>query len=999
MMADSSVAAATLRPTTLFTKARAQQRLRVRVLLSQLPPLHSTIPKTQIADLHPEEPLVKASARKQSGHCTSHPIRPPSGYKNIRARRANSNCRTGGTREHTSVSDPSACTRPASQSKLTPLTGIPEPRPPPAAVMVTITVPDYDDGHEPEQETVKVRKTVRVRRPAKLLYDIPGAKLGVNTFKVPDSDDEGTDYLRDSEDEEDFMDLENEADNNTNSHHQGNKGKEPADPHAFDDQMQIDSPGFGSAVAWLNAPPGTFTGFAAPSVSTTRDQESFSPNIQELHHRAAAHENRRDFQEFRKRKRDISEAASEKGAISKSGAVPSLGLLGEGSEPDTPERAFSAPPPRSYNPHGRHGTTIHISERRQFRRLYTVPGGYPVEEPAGVETRFDSEEPLRRINIGYLTTLPASCWAYIRQLWRYRFPRSQTTEQHTGQNTQQGHQQVDNTPEQPNTDAAEIIAVEMQGGTKRRAVEVTPASPPKVASPPRAASSPSSKYNFGSFENDEQVRKNRERNEKEEYLKQKAKDAALVAKYAAIRKQRDLKESRSQSTATVDGANGADGFIPSHQPASATLDAATGADGFIPSHPSAFATLDAAAGEDGLIPSHPSATINTVSRKVSKKQKQPNKSMFPKYDFKYLESLLRMDDLNTPPSSPLQPAVSVEPTTTLGSYNLEGGDNTQSTITERKTSNMETLVLKAEGLHLHKGGDSSREAEEAAERARKAEEVEAAEKARKAEEEARKAEELRVIRAAAAIMHLSHEQTTAIFDALSSSTGRAVRTVEKVDLSKATFDRILSKENSRDAWLNDDAVNAWYAALVRALNLNAGYGAGTAGNDAVPPFAALNSAWTTKMSKKEQKQGLKTLLRWLKKQGLEGARLLKCKRLFLPINDGSHWTLLIINGTDLSIEYLDSLGGKGKDEFDMARELLKAALGKDFHAPAWTDLHRNRSSMQANVNDCGVFTCFNGLAAAKDLKYQVIKAEEMPQARLHMAGVLINGGFSGAYGL
>lgn len=116
MMADLSVAAATLRPTTVFTKARAQQWLRVRVRLSQLPPLHTTIPKTQIADLHPEEPLVKASARKQSGHCTLHPIRPLSGYENIRARYANTNCRTGGAREHTSVGDPSTCIRPASQS-------------------------------------------------------------------------------------------------------------------------------------------------------------------------------------------------------------------------------------------------------------------------------------------------------------------------------------------------------------------------------------------------------------------------------------------------------------------------------------------------------------------------------------------------------------------------------------------------------------------------------------------------------------------------------------------------------------------------------------------------------------------------------------------------------------------------------------------------------------------------------------------------------------------
>ena len=65
----------------------------------------------------------------------------------------------------------------------------------------------------------------------------------------------------------------------------------------------------------------------------------------------------------------------------------------------------------------------------------------------------------------------------------------------------------------------------------------------------------------------------------------------------------------------------------------------------------------------------------------------------------------------------------------------------------------------------------------------------------------------------------------------------------------------------------------------------------------------------------------------MKRANVNGVNIFKCERLFLPINMGSHWTLLIINGTTTSIEYLDSLGGDGTRFFKPARDLLKAELG------------------------------------------------------------------------
>lgn len=214
--------------------------------------------------------------------------------------------------------------------------------------------------------------------------------------------------------------------------------------------------------------------------------------------------------------------------------------------------------------------------------------------------------------------------------------------------------------------------------------------------------------------------------------------------------------------------------------------------------------------------------------------------------------------------------------------------------------------------------------------------------------------------------------------------------VGSVPLTAVSFNRILASHNGTDSWLDDDAVNAWYLAIVDAKNRTAGY---VKSNASVPNCAALNTGWWSKAGK----DGVEGLARWMKRNGVDGSKLLKCERLFLPINMGSHWTLLIINGTDCSIEYLDSMGGDGKMQFQVARQLIKAELGKDYHAQEWVELKRNKSSMQNNMSDCGVFACFNGLAAAKGRPYKEVTAKSMPMARRMMAGVLINGGFEPEY--
>jgi Ulp1 family protease len=207
-----------------------------------------------------------------------------------------------------------------------------------------------------------------------------------------------------------------------------------------------------------------------------------------------------------------------------------------------------------------------------------------------------------------------------------------------------------------------------------------------------------------------------------------------------------------------------------------------------------------------------------------------------------------------------------------------------------------------------------------------------------------------------------------------------------IPLQMISFKRIVNFDGTgTESWLDDDAVNAWFNLIVEEKKRQTGY---VKSDTNPPPFANLQSAWYAKYNTKEKAKGLK---RWMKRAGVGGTNILKCKRIFLPINAGSHWTLLIINGVERSIEYLNSLGGNGERYFEIARDILKSELGDKYLDKDWSELKRNRSYQQSNMDDCGVFTCMNGLAAAKGRPYSDVQARFMYSAREMMAGVFLNG--------
>lgn len=222
-------------------------------------------------------------------------------------------------------------------------------------------------------------------------------------------------------------------------------------------------------------------------------------------------------------------------------------------------------------------------------------------------------------------------------------------------------------------------------------------------------------------------------------------------------------------------------------------------------------------------------------------------------------------------------------------------------------------------------------------------------------------------------------------------------TTEGAELSRRDFGKLLPTAhdagNGVPGWLNDEIVNAWFAAIVVRKKEQTGY---VKGPKSVPPYEAYNTGWYTSYTSKGSIDAIAT---WSRRKGIKGDKLLRCEKIFFPINKGAHWTLLVFSPQERSIAYLDSMHGASASALRVAREWLAMELGeKLYHADEWSE-SEVRSAVQRNMDDCGVFACINGLAAAKGVEFAAVEPESMPDARRLMAAVLLNGGFKGDFEL
>ncbi|KAL9062755.1 MAG: hypothetical protein Q9157_008656, partial [Trypethelium eluteriae] len=132
--------------------------------------------------------------------------------------------------------------------------------------------------------------------------------------------------------------------------------------------------------------------------------------------------------------------------------------------------------------------------------------------------------------------------------------------------------------------------------------------------------------------------------------------------------------------------------------------------------------------------------------------------------------------------------------------------------------------------------------------------------------------------------------------------------------------------------------------------------------DPTPRYHAFNPAFMKSVAER----GAGAVARWARRAKMGGEKVLRVRTIFFPINlSGSHWSLLLVHPQERKIQSLDSLAPEGdRRAVRLALDWLRQELGSAFKEEEWEVLG-GASTQQTNGRDCGVFTCFNALAAAR----------------------------------
>lgn len=196
------------------------------------------------------------------------------------------------------------------------------------------------------------------------------------------------------------------------------------------------------------------------------------------------------------------------------------------------------------------------------------------------------------------------------------------------------------------------------------------------------------------------------------------------------------------------------------------------------------------------------------------------------------------------------------------------------------------------------------------------------------------------------------------------------------------------------SWLNDEIINAYIEWIVDAANKAANAEAAALGllRSSTPRFIAHNSFFYQSLSKK----GPESQDRLMKKKGAPGLTLLEVDSVFVPICNGSHWTLGVVRPIAKTIEYFDSMGGSPTKFISRMRDWLKHQLGAAYVSSEW-EAPKTLCAIQTNGYDCGVFVCTNALCVAVGLDTSCYEESDMKLQRRNIAAVLLNRGFQGDF--
>lgn len=225
---------------------------------------------------------------------------------------------------------------------------------------------------------------------------------------------------------------------------------------------------------------------------------------------------------------------------------------------------------------------------------------------------------------------------------------------------------------------------------------------------------------------------------------------------------------------------------------------------------------------------------------------------------------------------------------------------------------------------------------------------------------------------------------------LHASTATTLATTgEGVDLRRHDFAKVVPATE----WLNDEIVNGSLNWLDQSIN-------SAAGIKDVKKSTRKCLAMSSFFFKRLQEQGVGRTQRTLRRYGVDKANFFHVDTILLPICEHSHWTLLVIRPSKKTIAHMDSMNPRGSQQYiTLGLAWLKDILEENFVADEWK-VAQHEAPRQTNGYDCGVHTITNGMCLALGLNpIDSYAAKDMPQQRLRLASMLLNGGFKGDFDL
>lgn len=327
----------------------------------------------------------------------------------------------------------------------------------------------------------------------------------------------------------------------------------------------------------------------------------------------------------------------------------------------------------------------------------------------------------------------------------------------------------------------------------------------------------------------------------------------------------------------------------------------------------------------------------------------------------------------------------------LPSLGLSGGYDTTAI-----TSKHDRRVFKAEQARLKQAAieaaeEARRAKKEAEDTARR--EAEAKEKARQEEEERQKRFTRRIPKEKV-IRPLTAEWEAKVKAAMNTPDMQTVLVTlsSGTKLTRKDFGTLKAVQGRDPAhgWLNDEII---LASLQQVVD----YGLRISNHEAgkTPKYHVFNTFFYKNLRDK----GAQSVKRWATKAKIGGRALEEVERVFIPVHQVNHWTLLVISPIARTIEYFDSFGGHADPYIHHAKSWLATEMGARFKENEWavpTGAY-GRGPRQRNMSDCGVFLCTTARMVTLGVDPMTYGAEDMGVQRGRMMAELLNGGLFGDF--